>query len=160
MSEVQNTTDTNESDQDESSVIQGFRDREASLKAKLKEQDKALEEMQAQTSAIRESAAGGIVDALGFPGLKNDVLGWVEGEVTEDKVTEALKVRGLLQGGESAKDEDPKPKPKPASELGQLVADVASGGAEKDLDARIKGAKSGEEIDALMVEADYDISYA
>jgi hypothetical protein len=112
-----------------------------------------------QAEAARSTAAEAIVNTLGFPGLKDDVLGWIEGDVTADAVTEALQARGLL--GELLPEGEPPPgvenegTPPPTqstSQLGQAVAEAAQGGPVKDSDARLAAATTVAEVNAVMSE--------
>ena len=144
------------SDQD-SPVIKELRSKLKQLSAAVTEKDKRLAEVEARESTKREEAAKEIVNALGFPGLKDDVLGWVEGEITETSVKEALKVRSLLakdlEGDSGDVQADDDTSSVSASKVGQRVADAAGGKDQRSLTERLGEAKSNEEIEAIMDEA-------
>lgn len=164
MSETHDIDGTFEegSDQD-SSVIKELRAQVKQLKAASAEKDKRLAEVEARETTKREQAAEDIVNSLGFPGLKDDVLGWVEGEITAAAVTEALKARSITvtEGEplvtEQADDDAPVVS---ASNVGQRVADAAGGRDARSLEERLAAATTNEEIAAIMDEAGAVTRYA
>jgi hypothetical protein len=124
-----------------------------------KEADALVEAQQ-----LRENAAGEIVNALGVPKLKEDVLNWVEGELTEQSVRAALEAKGLNLVG--TPDEAPQEPEAPSSDsnestskLGQSVADAAQGGAVKELGSRIVEAENADALIAMMDEAGASVGY-
>ncbi|MHC4278498.1 MAG: hypothetical protein ACYSTI_14455 [Planctomycetota bacterium] len=148
----------------ESSVIQKLRKADAENKAELKELRAFREEAEAAAELAVATAVEGFVNTLGFPGLKDDVIGWVEGVPTLEDVTEALQTRGLLPK------EDATPPVVPpdtqesvtpsTSKLGQSVADAALGDPVKGVDERLAAAENIGEIQAIMAELDAVRDYA
>ena len=115
-------------------------------------------EVAAQTQ--RSEAAKEIVNALGLPGLTEDVLQWVEGDVTQETVIEALEARSipLPEGTEvQPKPEDSQPS---ASAVGQSVADAAAGADGRSLDDKLAGASSTAELAEIMEEAGLSRSHS
>ncbi len=142
---------------EDSSVIKGLRKQTADDKSELKELREFKEESEKQAQLASELAAEGFVNTLGFPGLKNDVIGWVEGVPTLDSVTEALQSRGLLTEGATTPDVLPvsqEPVVPPTSKLGQAVADAASGDGVKGVDERLAETVNIGEVNAIMEELD------
>lgn len=161
MSDDQNLSDTDDVGSDESPVITKLRKENRDLAKELKELRAEREERAAAEAKQRESAVEEIVNALDVPKLKDDVLNWVEGPVTEQSVREALEARGIVapaegtnqsdgDAGETSNDEAPAGRP--ASSIGQRVADAASGRAEQSITERLAAAKDNAEIAAIMRE--------
>jgi hypothetical protein len=96
--------------------------------------------------------------------LADDVLNWVEGDITEDSVVEALKARSIPvpAGVEPVVESEPQDEPKigSVSNVGQRVADAASGRDGRDLEQRIADAQSADEVAELMAEAGLSRSHA
>ena len=160
MAKSDDQEDTEEQSTDgESSVINAARKREATDKAELKELRAFKEDAEEAAELAVNLAAEGFVNTLGFPGLKEDVIGWVEGVPTLESVTEALQDRGILKEEDATDtpavppvaDEAPLP---PTSKLSQDVADAATGGGVKDVDERLLAATSTEELNVIMGELD------
>lgn len=154
MSEDQDLgfTDDDET-QEDSPVLKELR---SQLRAAQKETEKlrALQaEADARTQSMRAEAAQNAVNSLGMDGLVEDVLTWVEGDITPEKVIAALEARSIplpdaVERPAPESSESPNP-----SEIGQRVADAASGGAVKSIDERLAEAGSSAEIRAIMEEA-------
>jgi hypothetical protein len=134
--------------------------RDEAVKAR-KAAEAQLEEFASQATAAREASAQAIVDSLGLPGLKDDVLGWVEGDVTEEAVVAALKVRGIQPPGpaDPAAVTDEDPTPASMSELSQAVENAATGNAVVDVNERLNAADGDEELWAVADEAGITRSY-
>lgn len=151
-------TDTFEDDPEDSPVIK-------KLRAELRQKEKALQEKENQLAEVetaeqtrRAEAAEKIMDALNLPGLKEDVLQWVEGPITEKAVAEALKVRSINVPEDFDPDaeqpvDDEDSGAKSASQVGQQLAAAAGGADKRDLDQKMAEANSKEELEALMTEA-------
>ncbi len=116
----------------------------------------------------RADAIESIVNDLDIPNLKDDLLRWVEGPITEESVDEALKAKGLnfvhqdvVPVIELPQPEAPTPTTPlvPVSKLGQQVADAASGQTAKDLNQQIAEAKNQAEVNALMEAAGLTAEY-
>jgi hypothetical protein len=127
-------------------------------------QEAADAELAAQQ--LRSDALDEIVNALEIPNLKDDLLRWVEGDVTEASVVAALEAKGFhLTGTEPTQEvqqpEAPASPPPliPVSTLGQQVADAASGQAQKTLDQQIAEAQTPAEIAELMNQAGASVDY-
>jgi hypothetical protein len=140
-------------------LIQDMRSKLAEAKSELKDLRQFKTEAEEKAVAARSKAAEAIVNALGFPGLKEDVQGWVEDDLTEESVREALQARGLLGEHVPEEPQDPgvenvivEPVTPTTSQLGQQVANAAQGGGVKDVDARLAAADSVAELDAIMSE--------
>ena len=143
----------------ESSVIQGLRKKDTDAQAELKELRAFREDAETAAELATALAAEGFVNTLGFPGLKEDVVGWIEGVPTLENVTEALQARGLIKTGEATAPvvlptDVPAPVTETTSKLGQQVADAALGDAVKDVDTRLNEATSVSELTAIMGELD------
>lgn len=147
----------------DSAVIADFRKREAAKDKRIAELEKQVEGFNAQAAEQRRKTIEGVVNDLGFPGLVDDVDGWVEGDVTADAIASVLKAKGLLTDdapatGTSSAPEQPQqsaeqPAKMPASRIGQQVAAAASGSAGADISERLAAAKTNAEIAEIMAEA-------
>ena len=157
MSDTEDTADMYEDDSEDSPVIR-------KLRAELRQKEKALQERTDQLAQVetaeqtrRSEAAEKLMDTFGLPGLKEDVLSWVEGPITEASVIEALKVRSIPLSDEFSSDaeqsQDEETSNVSASTVGQRVADAAGGNDKRDLDQRIAEASTRQELDELMAEA-------
>ncbi len=163
-SDDQDTTEELSTEED-SSVIKAAREREAKDKTELKELRAFKEEAEVAAELATAMAAEGFVNTLGFPGLKDDVAGWVEGVPTLESVTEALQDRGLIKTGEATPPAVPptdiQEAPIPStSKLGQAVADAASGDGVKSVDERLMAAETVGELNVIMGELDAVRDYA
>jgi hypothetical protein len=160
MEEYQNLDDTESEDSDDSPVLKELRNQ---LRAFQKENEKlkatqAEWEVAAQTQ--RATTAEEIMNTLSLPGLTEDILQWVGGDITQETVIEALEARSipLPEGTEvQPKPSDDEPS---ASAVGQQVADAAAGKDGRDFDTRMAEAESQEEIVALMEEAGLSRSHS
>ena len=149
MSEVQDFNDTDEVQGDDSAIINDLRKQIRKLEKSDKEKTEQLAEVEALNQSKREEAAQQIVDTVGLPALKEDVLNWVEGDITQESVVEALQARGIPLSDAPVQPPQESQAQPPVSEIGQRVADAAAGGAVKDLDARIAEAQTQEELQAI-----------
>ncbi len=159
MANSDDQDDTEElSTEEDSSVIQAARKREADNKVELKELRAFKEEAEAAAELATAMAVEGFVNTLGFPGLKEDVAGWIEGVPTLESVTEALQTRGLIKDEATPPVVPPTETQEPVapttSKLGQLVADASLGDGVKDVDTRLIEAKTVGEVNAIMGELD------
>ncbi len=160
MAKSDDQEDTEEQSTDgESSVINAARKREATDKAELKELRAFKEDAEEAAELAVNLAAEGFVNTLGFPGLKEDVIGWVEGVPTLESVTEALQDRGIIKDEATETSAVPPVTETPAqpdttSKLSQDVADAATGGGVKDVDERLLAATSTDELNQIMGELD------
>ena len=160
MSEAQDFGSTEfEGTEEESTVIKQLRSKERADAKKMKDLEEQLAQYEASIQSARDSSAKEIVDSFGLPGLKDDVLNWIEGEITQESVVEALKARSIPLPDEASQPEVEATTP-PVSEIGQRVADAAAGGAVKDLDSRIAESENFEELQAIMTEADLTRSHS
>ena len=147
------------STEEDSSVIQAARKREADDKAELKELRAFREESEKQAELASALAAEGFVNTLGFPGLKDDVIGWVEGVPTLENETEALQTRGLLTEEKPAttpavQPETTETKAPSNSKLRQEVANAASGEGVKGVDERRAANDLVGGVKVMMAEQD------
>ena len=143
----------------ESAVLTEARKRERALQAELKDLKKELSEYRDRDSTARASTAEELMNTLGLPGLVDDVLEWVEGDITEDSVTAALKQRSIpvdVSSSDGASDAGPQddgtPSGVPASTVGQRVADAAANRNTSDIDERLQNAETIDEVKAIMAE--------
>jgi len=153
MDEYQDQDSTDELDSEESPVMTEIRNQNR----RLEKENARLTALQAEAELAaqtqRGEAAKEIVNTLGLPGLEEDVLKWVQGDITLPGVIGALEVRGipLPEGTERPiLEEDQAPS---ASSVGQAVADTAAGVDGRSIEDRIAGAETKAELDALMEEA-------
>jgi hypothetical protein len=153
MSEDQDSDFTDEQESEDSPIIKELRSQNRAKEKELEKFRSLQAEADTRTQSMRADAARDAVNSLGMDGLVEDVLNWVEGDITPEKVIEALQARSIPLPDDT---EQPKPesvaKPNP-SKIGQQVADAAAGGAVKSIDERLAEAGSGAEIAAIMAEA-------
>lgn len=160
MSETQDFGATEfEGSEEESAVIKQLRSKERADAKRLKELEEQVAQFEASYQSARESSAKEIVDSFGLPGLKDDVLNWVEGEITVEAVTEALKERNIPLSDDPGQPEPESPKI-PVSEVGQRVADAATGKGTKETMDRINEADDMDELKAIMEEASLTRSHS
>lgn len=157
MDNIDYDTDSFDDEPDDSPVMK-------KLRAELRQKEKALNELTNKLNEVetaeqtrRAEAAEKIMNAFSLPGLKDDVLQWVEGPITEAKVAEALKVRSIEVPPEFSGDaeqpvNDDASAPS-ASKVGQQLAAVAGGADKRDLEQRMAEASSKEELESIMAEA-------
>lgn len=157
MSDTYDYDDTDESSPEDSEVIKKLRAKARAEAQRAKELEARLTEVETAAQTRRVDAARQVMNTLGFPGLAEDVLNWVEGEITENSVIEALQARSLPvpdgykpPEGSEPTDEDTHVS---ASAVGQRLADAAGGRDMRDLETRIAEASSPAELAALMAEA-------
>ena len=162
MSETQVTEGTEpDVDVEESATFKELRSQVRALQKELKSKDESLAQFETERQSARESAAKSIVDDLGLPGMKEDVLNGIEGEINAASVEAYLAEKLPAEVLEALKSSDSEPAvektldqapDKPASEIAQRVADAAAGGAVKDLTTQIGETTSRDELNALMRE--------
>jgi hypothetical protein len=156
MSEVHDTDSTDDGESQEDSPI--IKELRSQLRATQKEAEKlrALQaEEEAKAQSARATSATEIVNALGMEGLSEDVLNWVEGEITQEKVIGALQARNIpLPDGTAQPEPTTDEETVNPSRIGQQVASAAAGGAVKSVEERLAEATSQEEIRAIMEEAE------
>ncbi len=148
-----------------------FRDalrRAEAAEAKLEEIETAKRDAETVVQQLRSDAMDVIVKSLDIPNLRDDLLRWVEGDVTLESVNEALQAKGLnfVQPAPQPAPEELQSEaapitvsPVPVSKLGQSVADAASGAVEANLDTALLEADDRETVIKLMKEADASVSY-
>ena len=160
MAKSDDQDDTDELGTDtESSVIQGLRKKDTDAQAELKELRAFREDAETAAELAVALAVEGFVNTLGFPGLKEDVAGWIEGVPTLESVTEALQTRGLIKEGEATAPVVPPtdvltPVAPSTSKLGQAVADAALGEGVKGVDERLLATENIGQLEAIMDELD------
>ena len=166
MSDAQINDQTDpEVEGEDSPIIQKLRKQVKDGQKELVELRKAKEESDARETQSRADRAKQYMDAAGYPTLDVSILTErITGDVTADAVNTALKAIGLqprVEGGQEAEPAAPAPAPRvPASEMGQRVAEVASGSPVKDIDSRLAAAVSQAEIVAIMAEAGLTASHS
>lgn len=156
MSDTYDTVDTDIDESEDTPVIRKLRSENRAKDKALKEALERLEKVESAAQTRREETAKSVVDSLNLPGLANDVLNWVEGDITEQSVVEALQARSIPvpEGSKPPVDPEPdQPKVGIASNVGQRVADVAGGRDQRTLEEKIANASSPEELSELMEAA-------
>lgn len=156
MDEYQDSQDTDDDSSQDSPVITKLRKDNRLLEKELEQFRKAQEEAEAAAQQQRTETVQEIVNSLGFPGLAEDVSGWVEGAVTAETVQAALEARSIIKPDGDQPNVQPTPETKPApsaSDVGQRVADAAGGIDRRSLDERLAAAESAAEVESLMDEA-------
>ena len=153
MSEGYDTDDTDDIDPEESPVMKELRSQLRATQKEAEKLRKLQDEADIRAQSARAEAAEQAVNTVGLPGLKEDVLNWIEGDVTQEKVIEALQARSIPLPEETVQREpDSGQSPNP-SEIGQKVADAAAGGAVKSVEERLSEATTQAEVAAIMGEA-------
>ncbi len=113
-----------------------------------------VDEVEAANQTRQSETVQEIMNVLGLPGLSDDVLGWIEGDATQEIVVEALKARDIpLPEGAVQPEVKEDVKTVSASNVGQQVADAAAGADGRSLDERINATENQEELNELMTEA-------
>lgn len=156
MSDTYDYDDTSEENPDDSPVLREVRAKLRAEAKQRKELEAKLAEVEAAAQTRRAEAAKELMNTLGFPGLTEDVLNWVEGDITPERVVEALQARSLpLPEDLSSVEREPRNEETVgrAANVGQRVADVAGSRLEPNLDEKIAEATSPSEIQRLMDEA-------
>jgi hypothetical protein len=142
-------------DQDAPQWVKELRKQNRTLEKENKDLISRLEVFEERAATARDKSAEEIVNALGVPGLKDDVLEWVDGDLTTEKVAEVLKQKSIpvnLEGSASDAQGDPEPDAPSASEVGQRIAAAAAGTDGRSVDQRILEAETTEEVQAIMAE--------
>lgn len=160
MDEYQDQDSTDELDAEESPVMRELRNQNRRLEKKNAEYQALQAEAELAAQTQRGEAAKEIVNTLGLPGLEEDVLQWVQGNITLEGVIGALEVRGipLPEGTERPTTEESQAPS--ASSVGQAVADTAAGVDGRGIEERIANAETRAELDALMEEAELTRSHS
>jgi hypothetical protein len=138
---------------EESAVLKELRSRLRAAEKEREELRKQQAEAEARAQSARAEAARETVNTLGYEGLVEDVLNWVEGDITQEKVIEALQARSIPLPDAVERPTPGDQQTANPSEIGQHVADAAAGGAVKSLDERLAEAQTGAEVQAIMEEA-------
>jgi len=153
MDEYQDQDSTDELDTEESPILKELRNQ---LRASQKDNAK-LQALQAEVEVAaqtqRAETAKGIMNALSLPGLVEDVLQWVPGDITQEAVIGALESRSIPMPEGTEKPITEETQAQSASSVGQQVADAAAGVDGRDWDERMAATETPEEIEALMQEA-------
>lgn len=157
MSEAQNldNIDPDFDEEDNSPIIKELRFQLRAKEKQLAELQTFREKVEADAQSRRESAAEQVVNTLGIPGLKDDVLNWVEGDITEEAVKSILEAKSIPLPSQDGAQPTPNKTGSnaPVSEIAQQVADAAAGRDMRSLDERIANASSQAELNQLMKEA-------
>ena len=159
MEEYQNLDDTETDESEDSPVLREVRNQKRALE-KENEKLKASQakwELAAQTQ--RAEAAEGLMNTFNLPGLTEDVLQWVEGDITQETVIAALEARSIPmpEGTEQPKPDIIQPS---ASAVGQAVADSAAGVDGRSIDSKLAEAKNNAELAEIMDEAGLSRSHS
>jgi len=159
MEEYQNLDDTDEVDPDESPILREVRANNRRLEKENAKLTAKQAEWEVAAQTQRSETAKEIVNALGLPGLTEDVLQWVKGDITQELVVEALEARSIPvpQDAVQPTSDDNQPS---ASAVGQQVADAAAGKDGRSLDDRLAEASNSAELAAIMEEAGLSRSHS
>ena len=158
MSDAQINEDTFDGGDEGSPVLNELRQQLRESKKREADTLKQLEEYAQRDAQARQAQAKQFMDAAGYPTLTPDiVMERIEGEVTADSVVAALKDIGLEPQAGVSEESEPVPTPQApqvsASEMGQRVAEAATGGGVADLDARLAASDGNPaEIERIMAE--------
>jgi hypothetical protein len=154
MDEYQDQDSTDETDTEESPVLTELRNQNRRLEKDNAKLQALQAEVEVAAQTQRAETAKEIVNTLGLPGLVEDVLQWVQGDITQEAVIGALTTRSipLPEGTVEQKPEDDQTPS--ASSVGQIVADTAAGKDGRSLEERISSAETPAELEALMEEAE------
>ncbi len=150
MDEYQDQDSTDETDTEESPVLKELRNQNRALQKDNAKLTALQAEVEVAAQTQRAETTKEIMNTLGLPGLVEDVLQWVQGDVTQEAVIGALTSRSipLPEGTESPTPEsDQAPR---ASSVGQIVADSAAGVDKRSVVERLNAADSPAEVDAIM----------
>ena len=153
MSEGYDLDDTDDLDPEESPVMKELRSQLRVAQKEAEKLRKLQDEAEVRSQSLRTDAAESAVNSLDLPGLKDDVLNWIEGDITPEKVIEALQARSIPLPEETVRPDPSSGQSSNPSEIGQKVADAAAGGAVKSVEERLSGAETQAEINAIMAEA-------
>jgi hypothetical protein len=162
MDELEGQEPQAETKDEQSALFKALRADHDAAMAELKELKAEKADAVAAAQQQRKDTAAEIVNTLGVPNLAEDVLNWVEGEITRTSVVNALEAKGLKVEGTPAPATEPEEAPAEepsASKLGQQVADAAQGAPAKELGNRIAEAQTPAELEAIMRESGGSVSY-
>lgn len=155
-------------DEGDSAPFRAALARADAAEAKLEVIEVEKRDAEAVAQQLRSDAMDVIVKSLDIPNLRDDLLRWVEGDVTLESVNAALQAKGLnfvppgsLPEPQVLQPEVAEPSASPAttSKLGQQVADAASGAVTADLDQGLLAADDKATVIKLMEEANASVSY-
>ncbi len=154
MEEFQDTEDAEAFNLEESSTFTDLRKADKAKGKEIKRLQAIVDEVEAANQTRQSDAVQEIMNVLGLPGLSDDVLGWIEGDATQENVVEALKARDIpLPEGAVKPEVVEEVKTVSASDVGQQVADAAAGADGRSLEDRIAATESQAELNELMTEA-------
>jgi len=154
MEEFQDTEDAEAFNLEESSTFTDLRKADKAKGKEIKRLQAIVDEVEAANQTRQSETVQEIMNVLGLPGLSDDVLGWIEGDATQENVVEALKTRDIpLPEGAAQPEVVEEVKTPSASNVGQQVADAAAGVDGRSLEERINATENQEELNELMTEA-------
>lgn len=154
MDEYQDQDSTDELDAEESPVMTELRNQNRRLEKKYAELQVLQAEAELAAQTQRGEAAKEIMNTLGMEGLEEDVLQWVQGDITLPSVIAALEVRSIPLPEGTVRQTSEENEAPSASSVGQIVADTAAGVDGRSFDDRLAATESQAEIQALMEEAE------
>lgn len=153
MDEYQDQDNTNELDADESPVMTELRNQNRRLEKKNAELAALQAEVEVAAQTQRAETAKGIMNTLSLPGLVEDVLQWVVGDISQETVIEALEARSIPLPEGTVQQTPGDSQTPSASTVGQIVADTAAGVDGRSLEDRMANTESQTELAELMEEA-------
>ena len=153
MDEYQDQDSTDELDSEESPILKELRSQNRRLEKKNAELQAMQAEAEVAAQTQRAEAAKETVNTLGLPGLAEDVLQWVEGDITVESVVGALEARSIPLPEGTVQPEPEDGQTPSASSVGQAVADTAAGVDGRSFEDRLAATTTQAELAELMEEA-------
>jgi len=154
MDEYQDQDGTDEDESEESPVLKELRNQNRALQKDIVKLQALQAEVEVAAQTQRSEAAKGIMNTLGLPGLVEDVLQWVQGDISQEAVIGALEARSIPLPEEVVQQTSESKEAPSASVVGQIVADSAAGADKRTLGERITATENPGELQALMEEAE------
>ena len=154
MDEYQDQDSTDEVDAEESPVMTELRNQNRRLEKKYAELQVLQAEAELAATTQRSEAAKEVMNTLGMDGLTEDVLQWVQGDVTLPSVIAALEARSIPLPEGTVQPTPEESQAPSASSVGQKVADTAAGVDGRSFEDRLAATESQADIEALIEEAE------
>jgi len=153
MDEYQDQDSTDELDTEESPILTEIRNQNRALQKENAKLIALQAEVEVAAQTQRAETTKEIMNTLGLPGLVEDVLQWVQGDVTQEAVIGALESRSIPMPEGTERQIPEEGQAPSASSVGQQVADAAAGVDKRSVEDRLNEAGNQTEIDAIMEEA-------
>ena len=154
MDEYQDQDSTDGTDTEESPILTEIRNQNRALQKENAKLIALQAEVEVAAQTQRAETAKEIMNALSLPGLVEDVLQWVQGDLTQEAVIGALEARSIPLPEGTVQPTTEESQTPSASSVGQIVADTAAGADGRSFEDRLAATESQAEIQALMEEAE------